>query len=168
MKSTIVIGSCVLAGALLWRHSLPQRVNNESADVIALLDQDDEDSEVVAEVRVRHSPKRFRRISLTVKVVRKIKERFAVINNPTEADRMAVRRYAYDILTKHMVDISDVDVARVAPIAAAYYWAKSDSEIEAMQIAKSASLVRSNRLYERYWFSTPWDALNAWLRPEHE
>lgn len=168
MKSTVVIGSCVLAGALLWRHSLPQRVHAESADVIALIDQDDKDEEVIAEVRARHHPKRFRRISLTVKVVRKIKERFAIILNPTEADRMAVRRYAYDVLTKHMEDISDVDIARVAPIAAAYYWAKSDSEIEAAQIAKSASVLRSNRLFERYWLTTPWDAFNAWLRPEHE
>lgn len=127
---------------------------------------DDEDE--VAEARsVRHKPKRWRRMTLVVKVVRKIKMRFAIIERPTEADRMAVRRYAYDILTKHMKDIHDADVVRVAPLAAEYYWAKTESEIEAAKLANSGAVKFSNFQYARARYPNPLALMMHWLRPAH-
>lgn len=150
----------------IWvqRNVVPVRVERFSADALRAVDDDD----ALETLRPRYRPKRFRRVSLTVKVVQQVKARFGVINQPTEADRMAVRRYAYDVMTQKMVDISSTDVARVAPLAAELYWAKTATEIEASQIRASNVLRESNARYNTQWYRNWWLMVLSWLRPAED
>lgn len=108
--------------------------------------------------------KRFRRQTLIAKVTRKLKERFQIIEKPMDVDRIAVRKYAVDVM-KEMVDISDVDIARVAPIAAELFWAYTATELVAAQVRSSAAVLNTRAQYNRGYFANPLRRVMGWFEP---
>lgn len=166
-----LVASFAVAGAVTWAwwrwYKVPATIETFSSTVVEAVDRDVYDGcleDDQAQKRPRHRPKRFRRLTLTVKVVRELKARFGIIDKPMEADRMAIRRYAYDVMTQKMKDISASDVSRVAPIAAELYWAKTDTEIMASQIRHTSAVLWSNACYRRRWWGDPWSWVVQRLR----
>lgn len=161
MQKTLFASSVVAAfaaGALGYKYykysQVPEWVEEDVADAIDAVDNDDDEEERSPRFR----PKRFRREKLITKVVRKIKMRFQVIEKPEAADRAAVQRYAYDVLDE-MVDISDADKVRVAPLAAALYWVKTDTEIVANTIRYTAESRYREHEYARWRHGGIWGLL---------
>lgn len=157
------MGLVMGVGAYVYqrRNLVPEPVEEAAQLAMQAAECDEEEQR---QGPIGHSPRRWRRITLVGKVVRALKIRFQVIANPQEVDRIAVRRYAYDYM-ESLTDISDADKLRVAPIAAALYWAKSDSEIIAAMVGGSNVVSGSNARYTRGYYGSIMQRVQSWFTP---
>lgn len=152
--ATVAVGA-LTAGSILaykyFKHIVPSDIEENVQECLKQLDRP-----LKKRPTTRFRAKRFRRHTLVVKTCREIKSRFQVIDNPKDVDRIAVERYAYDVMDR-MPDVSAVDKMRVAPLAAALYWTKTKTEVEARMwlASKTAwdSNVKYNRRYSRGLFA---------------
>lgn len=151
------------------RNKVPAKTEQD-VDEILRLGNDTEVDLNAQDPPIRHhtNRKRWRRVTLVVKVVNELKIRFQVIRNPQPVDYVAVQRYAYDVMQNDMKDISRADMVRVAPLAAAMYWAKMDSEIEAEQMMQSHGMHNTNELHNRSYIGNWRRRFSSWLAPAPE
>lgn len=125
---------------------------------------DDDESPLKGSGSARYRSKRFRRVKLVSKVVRELKIKFQVIDKPEHVDRIAISRYAHDVM-QSMKDISRADIMRVAPLAAELYWAKTHAEILASQVKNSNVVKLSNAKFKRRYFGSIWQQCCSWFAP---
>jgi hypothetical protein len=141
----------ILYGA--WRLRNVRFVSRESeraaAAVKATLEVGDLGEDEDLPVRARR-----RTVTATARAVASAKATFGVIEEPTRADKMCVERHIRDFLRNK--GTHDVDIAAVAPVAAAMYWVKTVYEVAASQLGNTATVAQSNAEYNRRYISATW------------
>lgn len=153
-------------GVCTWayyrRNLVPSQVEQDVQEILKLVSVGDDSK--TTKRPTRFNRKRWRRVTLTAKVVRALKLKFQYIENPKPVDKIAVRRYAVDCMLE-MKDITHADIERVWPVASELYWARTQSEIYAAQVARSATKYNSIAEANRSYFGGVGMLLRGWLRP---
>nr|UBJ26077.1 hypothetical protein 1 [Riboviria sp.] len=88
----------------------------------------------------------LRRVPLAARLANEAKERFGPLDCPTEADRIAVRRFIKDSADR-IEDLRKQDKAKVIPLAYAAFWMKTEDEILGREIECSVTAAQSRARY---------------------